>query len=327
MPERTAKQIHNKILESNHVLLVPHKNPDGDALGSVASLMHVLKNKDIDHTVFCETSASEKMHFLPYIEELTTNNKIWEESPFDLIIVLDSSDLDYAGIEDYIEELDQKPDIINIDHHGTNTYFGDLNLVIDSASSTTHILYDFFKINKIKIDSHLATCLLTGLITDTDNFTNAATTVASLEIAGELVKKGGDIQMIKQIMFEDKSINTLKLWGAALSRLTKHDDHEIVYTYLTKDDLENFNVDQEEAKGIANFMNVLEDGKAALILKEQEENKTKASLRTTRDDVDVSKLARHMGGGGHKKAAGFSKEKPAKDTLKEVWEVLEEEGL
>jgi phosphoesterase RecJ-like protein len=324
MPERTARQIYNRILEAEHILLVPHQDPDGDALGSVAALMHFLKNEQIDHTVFCETSASQKMNFLPYIEELTTDKEVWKKSPFDLIVVVDSSDLDYAGVENYLDELDQKPDIINIDHHSTNTYFGDLNLVIDSASSTTHILYDFFKTNHIKIDSHLATCLLTGLITDTDNFTNAATTVASLEIAGDLVKKGGDIKMIKQIMFEDKSINTLKLWGTALSRLSKHDDHEIVYTYLTQEDLKNFNVEEEESKGIANFMNVLEDGKAALILKEKEENKTKASLRTTRDDIDVSKIAKKMGGGGHKKAAGFSSNKSVKDTLKQVWKTLEE---
>ncbi|MFB6182106.1 MAG: bifunctional oligoribonuclease/PAP phosphatase NrnA [Candidatus Magasanikbacteria bacterium] len=322
MLERVAKQIYNEIKKAEHILLVPHQNPDGDALGSATALMHFLKNINKDHTVFCATSAEDKLHFLPYVEELTTEEAVWEESYFDLVIVLDSGDLEYAGIDEYIEKIEHKPKIINIDHHDQNTNFGDLNLVIPSAASTTQILYNFFVQNNIQIDSYTATCLLTGILTDTDNFTNAATTVTSLEIAGNLVKKGGKIQMIKQIMFQDKSIEALKLWGQALSRLSKHDDHKIVYTYLTQDDLDEFEVSEEDTKGIANFMNALEEGDAALILKERSDGKIKGSFRTTKDSVDVSKIAQALGGGGHKKASGFKSEKNLEETLEQVWEAI-----
>jgi len=324
MPKRIAKQIYNEIHSAEHILVVPHQNPDGDALGSATALMHYLKNIGKDHTIFCSTGAESKLHFLPYVKELTTQEAVWEESYFDLIIVLDSGDLKYAGIDKYIEKLDHRPKIVNIDHHDRNTEFGNLNLVIPSAASTTQILYHFFTLNNIQIDTYLATCLLTGILTDTDNFTNAATTVASLEIAGNLVKKGGKIQLIKQIMFQDKSINALKLWGQALSRLSKHDEHEIVYTYLTQGDLEDYGVDEEETQGIANFMNSLDEGKAALILKERSDGKIKGSFRTTRDDVDVSKLAQALGGGGHKKASGFKSDSNIEDTLLKVWQAVEE---
>ncbi|MFB6226080.1 MAG: bifunctional oligoribonuclease/PAP phosphatase NrnA [Candidatus Paceibacteria bacterium] len=324
MLEREAKQIHNEIKKAEHILIVPHPGPDGDAMGSATALMHYLQDVGKEHTIFCKSEADNKLNFLPYVEKLSTEKAVWEESYFDLIIVLDSGDLEYAGIKEYINKLEDKPTIINIDHHDQNSYFGDINMVAASAASTTQILYYFFTANDIKIDAQLATCLLTGILTDTDNFTNAATTVASLEIAGELVKKGGKIQLIKEVMFQDKSVNALKLWGKALSRLSKHDQHEIVYTYLTQEDLDEHGVGEEATEGIANFMNALQEGKAALILKERSDGKVKGSFRTTRDDMDVSKLAQALGGGGHRKASGFKSEDDLKGTLQKVWEAAEE---
>lgn len=324
MLEREAKQIHNEIQQADHILIVPHPGPDGDAMGSATALMHYFQDLGKDHTIFCKSEADSKLDFLPYVDKLSTEEAVWEESYFDLIIVLDSGDLGYAGIKKYIDKLEKKPTIINIDHHDQNSYFGDINMVASSAASTTQILYYLFTTNDIKIDSQLATCLLTGILTDTDNFTNAATTVASLDIAGDLVKKGGKIQLIKEVMFQDKSVNALKLWGRALSRLSKHDQHEIVYTYLTQEDLEEHGVDEEATEGIANFMNALQEGKAALILKERSDGKVKGSFRTTRDDMDVSKLAQALGGGGHKKASGFKSEDNLEQTLQKVWKAAEE---
>lgn len=321
MPERIAKKIYQKILESTSILLIPHQHPDGDALGSVTALMHILQRLGKRHSAFCATSTTEKLLFLPHADTVTTNIDVWQDN-IDLIIVLDSGDLRYAGIDEHIKALSNRPFIINIDHHPTNERFGDLNLVIPEAASTTQILYHFFRVNAIDIDPHVATCLLTGIITDTGNFTNSATTTASLSIAGELVKRGGDINLIKRIIFQSKSVNALKLWGAVLSRLEEHDTHKIVYSYITKADLEEHGVDEEEVEGLANFMNNLADGKAALILREQDTGKMKGSFRTTREDIDVSEIAKLLGGGGHKKAAGFSAEGTPEEVLEQVWAVM-----
>jgi bifunctional oligoribonuclease and PAP phosphatase NrnA len=326
MPARIAKQIYTKITQAKSVLLVPHRNPDGDALGSVTAMMHFLRMVGIDHTAFCDTKIPTKHSYLPYFKNLRKNESVWSDQEYDLVIVLDSGDLKRAGIDKRLANLNYQPTIINIDHHPDNKNFGDYNLVIPKASSTTEIIYKFLKLNNVKIDSYLATCLLTGIITDTDSFTNSATTTTSLQTASDLIKSGGDINLIKELVFKDKPVNLLRLWGSVLSRLAKHGTHEIVYTYLTQKDLTDHGVDETEADGIANFLNNLNDGKAALILKELPAGKVKGSFRTTRDDVDVSKLAGALGGGGHKKAAGFTAEGSIDEVLDQVWKIVDKLG-
>lgn len=321
MPERMAKKMYKKMLEANSILLIPHAHPDGDALGSVGALMHILQRLGKRHSAFCVTSKSEIYTFLPYFEHVTDNVDVWT-SDVDLIIVVDSGSLAYAGVDAHIKDLAHRPTIINIDHHKVNDMFGDLNLVIPEAASTTQILYHFFRVNAIDIDSQVATNLLTGLITDTGNFTNSATTTSSLSIAAELVKRGGDINLIQQEVFQNKTLNALKLWGAVLSRLQEHDTHKIVYSYVTKEDLAEHNVREEDVEGLANFMNNLSEGKAALILREQEGGKVKGSFRTKHEHIDVSEIAKLLGGGGHKKAAGFTIEGTPEEALEQVWEVM-----
>lgn len=323
MPHRIAKQIFTQIERARHIVLIPHQNPDGDALGAVTSLMHVLRRMDKPHTVFCATDFSKKMNYLPGIDHLKTDPAIWNQSDIDLIIVMDSGDLGYAGVDHHINELNPKPMIINIDHHPTNEYFGDINMVIPEASSTCEIMYKLYRANDIEIDAHMATCLLTGLITDTGNFTNAATTTHALQIASDLMHRGGKMEMIKDIVMRDTSVSALKLWGTVLSRLAHHDNHEIVYTYLTQQDLKDHHVDDSESEGIANFMNAISEGKAALILKELPEGRVKGSFRTTRDDVDVSAIAKSLGGGGHKKAAGFTIDTDILQGFEKIWETMD----
>jgi phosphoesterase RecJ-like protein len=152
----------------------------------------------------------------------------------------------------------------------------------------------------------MATALLTGIITDTDNFTNSATSDTAMAAAGDLIRKGGNLNMINEQVVRNKSINLLRLWGEILNRLNKHEALDMVYTYITQVDLKVHQVDETDSEGIANFLNNLDEGKMSLILKETQDGKIKGSFRTTKDDVDVSALAKKLGGGGHKKAAGFS---------------------
>src|SRR5690606_27261111 len=112
---------------------------------------------------------------------------------------------------------------------------------------------NFYRINAIPIDAHTATCLLTGIITDTGNFTNSATTVQSLQVSSELIRAGANVKLIKEVIFKDKSVDGLKLWGLMLSRLAKHDTHQIVYTYITQQELQEHKVDESEIEGVANF--------------------------------------------------------------------------
>lgn len=319
--ERIAKQIHNLIEKAENIILVTHQNPDGDALGSASSFSHYLKRINKNHTIFCATGSSPKLLSLPHLIKPQTSPKIWEILP-DLIIVLDSGDLKYAGVEEIIKNLTHDFVIINIDHHNTNTNFGHHNFVMTKAAATAEVLYYFFYYNHITIDKNMALSLLTGLITDTENFTNSGTTTNSLKIASELIHRGANFNQLKNWFLKDKSIPALKLWGAALSRLSRHEEHDIVYTYLTHLDFIDLAVDEAESEGVSNFLNNLGEGRASLLLKELESGKIKGSMRTSHDDIDVSAIARALGGGGHKKAAGFTVKGTIEEAFNKVWETI-----
>jgi len=317
-----AKKIYKELVKAQDILIVMHKEPDGDALGSsLAMFEFIKKNLQKNPVVYSSTALPENLKFLPYVEYVETNKDAVNFSKFSLILVLDSGDLDYANIK---ELVDKNQLIINIDHHQTNQFYGELNMVDDKAASTSEILYWFFKWNNLPISPNMATCLLTGLITDTGNFTNAATTTTALMVAGELVRFGAHLGNINDKTLKNKTIPSLKLWGLALSRLSKHREIDLAHTFLTQKDFAEHQVDEEMADGISNFLNNLEEAKIALVLKETKDGKIKGSLRTTHDDIDVAVIAQKLGGGGHRKAAGFTAEGNVDDILKKIADVYKE---
>lgn len=322
---RIAKKIYRQILSAEKILLIPHQEPDGDAMGSVSAMAYFFEDIGKDYEIYCSTEVPEKLSLLPHIKDARQNNSIWQEPDFDTILFLDCGDTDYAGVSNFLKQENMEDiNILNIDHHPSNKKYGHLNLIIDSASSTAEILYFFLRLNLININRDIAMSLLTGLITDTENFSNPGTTEKSLKVASELIHLGANYNLLKTWFLKNKDINALKLWGTVLSRLTKHEKHDVVYTYITLNDIKNNNLSEDETAGVANFLNNLSEGKVALILKEVEQNKkVKGSLRTTRDDIDVSQIAKELGGGGHKKASGFTIEAGIADSLEKIWLVFE----
>lgn len=320
---QTIKQIYNKILDAEHILLVTHQNPDGDAIGSVSAMSHFLSNIEKPHQTYCVHTTPEKLKKYPHLIDIQNNTNVWSDESIDLILVLDCGDLKYAGVEDLAKNMTHSPTIINIDHHATNKKFGHINLVISLASSTTEILYHFFRKNNTPITKQISFSLLVGLMTDTENFTNPGTNSQSLSAASRLIENGANFNLVKNLFIQDKSIDVLKLWGDIFSRLNKHEATDIVYTYVMRKDLLEKNLTDNEVEGIANFLNYLGEGKASLVLKELGEGKIKGSFRTTRDDVDVSAMAQLFGGGGHKKAAGFTIDGGMDEVLKKIWFTLQ----
>lgn len=317
------KQIYNHILNANNILLVTHQNPDGDAIGSVSAISHFLNNIEKPHQTYCVHNTPEKLRRYPHLINVQNNDQVWLDESIDLILIMDCGDLKYAGVEDLSKNMTHSPIIINIDHHNTNKKFGHINLVIEKAASTTEILYHFFRKNNIPITKQISFSLLIGLMTDTENFTNPGTNSQSLLAASRLIENGANFNLIKNIFIQDKSIDVLKLWGDVFSRLSKHEETDIVYTYVTKKDLLDKNLTDTEVEGIANFLNNLGEGKACLVLKELGENKIKGSFRTTRDDIDVSTMAQLFGGGGHKKASGFTVDGNMEQVLTTILQTLQ----
>lgn len=229
---------------------------------------------------------------------------------YDLVIIFDTGDMKRTPLVDELIRRDSsKTIVVNIDHHPTTTEYKGQSAVdhshIDTgASSTTHMIHRLLKHLHVPYNRHLATSLLTGILTDTGHFSNLGTTQEAMEIAAELLAKGADHSTITKATMRSKSIGTLQLWGRALSRLSINRSSGIVSTVVTLEDLQECGVDSEATTGISNFLNSLSEGKIALVLQEEPGGMVKGSLRTT-SDSNVADIAKQFGGGGHAKAAGF----------------------
>lgn len=301
----TASKIKSAIDSATNIAVICHKNPDGDALGAGTALIGALALWKKNYTLFCITTAPNHFDWLPRIHELKTDEDIIKNNAFDIIITLDSGSLPYAGIDKLIASLDYNHTLINIDHHNSNTFFGDLNYVNDTKSSTCEIIYELLREWKIPMNKDIATSLLNGIMTDTGMLTNPATTDNTLIIAGDLMKFGANIYKISQYNIRNKNNNLLNIWGIAMGRLIHNKEINCASTYITEEDFIKCKLDEGGLDGLSNFLVSLKDTNFIMVLIEAPGGFIKGSLRTTRDNINVGALAQKLGGGGHKKAAGF----------------------
>jgi phosphoesterase RecJ-like protein len=302
-----AKQkIYRQIIRANNILLVSHRQPDADAIGSLSAFGYWLDSLGKKHLKFCEDQPPVNLRWLLNYQPLVTDWQTVVANHFEVIVVLDSGDLQFAGIKDLLPQLTTDLVLINIDHHISNQYFGQLNLVDSKAASTTEIIYQLFKDWQVKISSLMASSLLAGLIYDTYNFTNPNTNRLSLLAAADLLVAGAGLTQVSNAVLKNKTLETLQVWGKALSRLTYNKKFGLATTVISQDDLPaNHLAVSEITEGIANLLNNLSGVKAALVLQQQTPDTIKGSLRTNSDLIDVAKLAKILGGGGHRQAAGF----------------------
>ena len=299
-----SQKVKSKIETAENILLVCHQQPDADAVGSVVAISEWLMAMGKSPTKFCKDPAPASLEWLSNFENLETKVGEIIKQDFDLVIVVDSGDLKYAGLEEVLQYFNRRPFIINIDHHATNQFFGDINVVDTAAASTTEIIYRIFKNLKIKIPARVASALLAGIIGDTYSFTNTNTDQRSLDAASGLLISGASLPQVNDSVLRNKNIETLKLWGKVLLRLQYNPNFDMAVTVVTAEDFQESGLDMEAAEGISNFLNNLDSAKAVCVLAQQGEM-VKGSLRTNSDLIDVSKIAKMLGGGGHKKAAGF----------------------
>jgi len=229
---------------------------------------------------------------------------------FDLIIAVDTADLPLMG-QFYTENIDlfTSVPILNIDHHISNTNYGQLQMIDTTAASATEVLYDFFiheQQFRDKITPDIATLLLTGLITDTRSFQNPNTTPRSLEVAAELLERGARQQEIVQHIYKTKPLSTLKIWGRALNKIQIDRSAGIVWSTVSREDLAEMEATSKETAGILDeLISTIPDADIHILFTEVEEGGFKASMRSSAG-VDSSSIAGKLfGGGGHPRAAGF----------------------
>jgi len=304
----TNEQRHRKLFDMltgySRLLLVAHQKPDGDTLGATTAMAHWLKKQGKDVTLFCLDKPMSHFSFLDHFHDFTADPKVFDLA-YDALVVLDCSTLPYAGIHKLVERLPAGCLTINIDHHKSNDLFGDFNLVDETASSTAEIVADFFKVNNQILDAAMATSLMVGIMNDTTYFTNAATSIHSMELTSDLLSAGARSSEVAKAMFKNKDVKTLNLWGTALNRLKHNSELNLATTYLKQDDLAKANTNAGATEGLINFLNTICGGaESIMVLTQANEDTIKGSLRSVK--TDVSKIAKLFGGGGHKLASGFT---------------------
>ena len=287
-------------------LLTAHEGPDGDALGSLLGMHHLLTQLGKDSVMFM----AAKEFPLPIEYRFLPLEEVFHEPPADMadrtVIFLDCGNADRVPVE-FLTAGDNFR--INIDHHHDNTLFGDLNLLDTGASSTAEIVYELAVALGVEITPEIASALYVGLVTDTGKFMYENTNAHTHRIAAELIDAGVAVDETYRRLYEHMPIEKLRLLSRALDGIERHCDDQLVLTYITEADYEATGAGEEMTEGIIDHLRSVEGAKVAALIRDQGDRgraARKASLRSSGGEVDVSAMARNHGGGGHKRAAGFS---------------------
>ncbi|MBU0646877.1 bifunctional oligoribonuclease/PAP phosphatase NrnA [Patescibacteria group bacterium] len=302
MDNSLFQKAYELIKQSKNILLVTHEKPDGDAIASACAMAEILELNKKSFTIFCPDKPPFQYDYLPHLEKFSAN---YNFNKVDLIIILDCGSLKRTNLEKEISERTKNQLVIEFDHHPKMDNYADIEFKLSEAASTTEILYQFLKINKIKINKNLANCILTGIITDTANFLYPSTSSQTINISSEMLSKGAKLPQIMENTKRNKSLTAMKMWGKAMSNLKINKKYNFAVSILSKEDIDD-NITEEDIEGISGFLSNLENVSGLMLLREQKDGNLKGSLRTSNNNVNISQLARLLGGGGHAKASGFT---------------------
>ena len=290
--------------KARRIVIFSHRGPDGDTVGANLALRRVLtKQWGKEVRSVCVDAPPRSSSFLPdfdsYLSELDLS---WP----DLLVSVDCGSSAMIAFGSTTPTLfDGSIPFINLDHHPSNDEFGTVNIVDAKAAAACQILYRFFVFCEAKIDRQIATALLHGLYYDTGSFMHSNTNPDVLQIASELLWKGADFKTIVKNQFHTMPVPQLRVYGCILERAHVNDKGVTVST-LNQDDFDSIGATADDTTGAIDYLNSIPDGKVACLLYENRKGELKGSLRTRRDDINLSKLAGLLGGGGHAKASGFS---------------------
>jgi bifunctional oligoribonuclease and PAP phosphatase NrnA len=316
---KAPEDLLKKIRLGNRFLLTSHINPDGDAIGSELGLARLLRsmgkgavvwNRDPIPTIYRPLPGSERVH-------------TGEEPPagfpdrFDAIVVLECPSPDRTGLE---QHLSARP-IINIDHHLGNQLYGSVNWVDSAAPAVGEMVYRLAQGLKLTLDPETASCLYLTLVTDTGGFRFSNATPAAFEAAAALVRDGAHPEQVSQWLYESQPLPVVRLIGEMLQTLEIHEDGRVATARLTPEMFERVGAQPGDSEGLIDFPRSIAGVEAVALIRQREDGTHKVSLRS-RGEVDVEKIARHHGGGGHRNAAGFVLEGDGEEARQKVAQAL-----
>ena len=304
--QETRELVLTRLREDERFVLAAHENPDGDALGSLVAMQGLLRTLGKDSVMFISP------HDLPLPREYAffELDGLIREPPADIarrtVVFLDCGNIDRNSAS----VLRDGAQLLNIDHHHDNTRFGTLNHVVPDASCTAEIVWDLMHGLGVCPTRTVAQALYVALITDTGRFMYENTGPRAHLMAAELIEAGVDVPAVYRGLYEGVPTGKLTLMGLALGQIQRFDSGELTLAALSAEDFDRADAEASYSEGIIDLLRALEGTKVAVLVRElssgERKGQHKVSLRATDDDVDVSMIARAQGGGGHRRAAGFS---------------------
>ncbi len=285
--------------QAGTILVITHTGPDGDAVASLTAVGLALKQWGRSFTLMCDDAIPERFRYMALTNQVrrpSVNGRV----TYDLLIAVDCGDEQRMG-QSWASLPEPHPPIINIDHHMTNTRFGQINLVLDTAVSTTEILYDLFTAWGLNINVDLATSLLTGLVTDTLGFRTMGTTAKTLRIASEMMAAGADLSLITTQGLSLKEFATIKLWRYGLDNMKFEDG--LIWTAITHKQRKAARYTGSSSNGLSNILADVDEAAIGIVMMELSDGSVRVGFRC-RPPYNVADIALKLGGGGHPLAAG-----------------------
>ncbi len=305
------------------IAIIPHRGPDGDAMGSTLALYHFLLKNNHEAVVVSPNEFPDFLAWMPgsetvkiFEKDKQNCTKILDEA--ELIFTLDFNALHRTGkMEHVLAKL--KAPFIMIDHHQKPDDYATVTYSDTTFGSTCEMIYNFISFlgKKDQIDKTVGTCIYTGILTDSGSFRFPKTTGNTHRIVAELIDLGVENTEIPTLLFDNSGFERLQLLGRALQNMKVIAEHKTAYTTLTQDELNSFNYVKGDTEGIVNYgLQIKGINFAAIFIENKDEKIIKISFRS-QGDFDVNQFARdHFNGGGHRNAAGGKSEETMEETIK-----------
>lgn len=302
---------------AGRLLLVTHLNPDGDAIGSLLGLANALRARGCTLDAAVDGGVPAYLQFLPGSETVLST---LTQGEWDVMVSLDSSDEARTGVAGVYGRAHSRL-VVNIDHHPTNTGFGDLHLVMPEAVSTTEIIFDWLQHMGQPLTPDVARPLLTGLVTDTRGFRTSNVHAGTLGQAQRLMEAGASLTEVTQRVLDSRSYEEIELWKYALPSVTM--EGVVIAGTITQNDLRRARIDEVTDGDMVSLLNSVKQAMIAVVFQETPAGEVELSLRS-KPGFDVSQVAFSLGGGGHRQASGATIPGPLDAARARVMPLLQE---
>ncbi|MBX3731133.1 MAG: bifunctional oligoribonuclease/PAP phosphatase NrnA [Verrucomicrobiae bacterium] len=296
---KAVEQILEALATCRTVCVVGHIRPDGDCIGSQVGLGLALEGAGKSVTIWNDDGCPEKLRILDPGRRVTAPVP---GRKFDAVIATDCASFERLGRCG--EHVGDRRVFLNIDHHGSNTRYADINWISPREPSTGELIYDLCRWAGWKITRPIADCLFAAVSTDTGSFQYATTTPDTLRTAAELVEAGADLGRICEEVYQSYPLTRVRLLRQVYNKFRLTHNNQVGYFWLKQSDYSRAGAAPEESEGLIDHIRAIEGVVVAVMLEEMEPDLTRLSLRSKSDRVDVSAIAALFGGGGHKAAAG-----------------------